>query len=80
MIVKYQKEQLERIIKDIFILTGISIKILDADYNDITTNTKKQKYCSLLQKLEIERKYCNQCDKRILTRECCANRVNRIIF
>ena len=43
MIVKYQKEQLERIIKDIFILTGISIKILDADYNDITTNTKKQK-------------------------------------
>lgn len=68
MIVKYQKEQLERIIKDIFILTGISIKILDADYNDITTNTKKQKYCSLLQKLEIERKYCNQCDKRILTR------------
>lgn len=68
MITKYNKEQLTHIIEDIFVLTGISVEILDADYNSIATNTKKQKYCSLLQTSEIERKHCVHCDKKILNR------------
>ena len=68
MVIKYNTEQLTHILEDIFILTGISIDILDADYNSITTSTKKQKYCSLLQTFEIERKKCAQCDKKILER------------
>ena len=68
MIIKYNMEQLTRIIDDIFSLTGISIEILDTNYNSITTSAHKQKYCSLLQTIEPEKKYCSQCDIKILNR------------
>lgn len=68
MVVKYNAEQLTRIIDHIFTLTGISIDIIDADYKSVTTGTKKQNYCALLQTLEVENRNCAQCDKKILER------------
>ena len=32
MIIQYDKEQLTRLIEDLFTLTGISMSVLDADY------------------------------------------------
>lgn len=68
MIVKYNTEQLTSIVDDIFSLTGISISILDSEYKIITTSTRKQEYCSLLQTMDAEKKCCSQCDLKILNR------------
>lgn len=68
MIIKYNTEKLWRIITDITTLTGISIAILDTDYNTIIRGPQSKEYCSLLQTIEIEKKYCRQCDMRILNK------------
>ena len=49
MIIKYNEEQMLKIVDDIFTLTGISIAILDANYKKIASSAKRQKYCLLLQ-------------------------------
>ncbi len=78
MIVKYNKEQLSRIIEDIHILTGISISILDTEYNVITT-TQKQEFCSLLHTMEKESRYCTECDKKILSQCLSTKKLERHI-
>lgn len=79
MIIKYNKGQLSRIIDDIFILTGISISVLDTSYNTIATSTRKQNYCLLLQTIENEQKHCARCDKEILNLCCNTKRLERHI-
>ena len=64
MVINYNTKSLDIIIQDIYVLTGISISVLDYNYNFIT-GTKKQKYCSLLQSIEGN-EYCHLCDKKIL--------------
>ncbi|MBQ9940525.1 MAG: PocR ligand-binding domain-containing protein [Clostridia bacterium] len=66
MIVKYDTEQLIRIIKNIFDITGISISVLDTEYNTLARCSKEIDYCSLLQDIEAERMHCNECDRKIL--------------
>lgn len=66
MIIKYDTEQLRRIIKNIFELTGISISVLDTEYNVLTRSTRGNDYCSFLQSIEQERSYCRKCDQEIL--------------
>ena len=66
MIIKYNAEQLNRIIKSIFNLTGMSISILDIDHNVIAHCAQKQDYCSLLQTTKYKKAYCWQCDQKIL--------------
>ena len=68
MHINYNTEQLNHIIKNLFVFTGISINILDTDYNPVAINTEGQKYCLLLQTSEIEKKHCTECDKKILER------------
>lgn len=68
MIIKYNAEKLERIISDITVLTGISIAVLDTDCKTIVRSARSNEYCSLLQTMEIENKYCRQCDMKILNR------------
>lgn len=66
MIIKYDIEQLSRIIKNIFELTGISISVLDTEYNSLTKSLRNNDYCSFLQSIKQERLYCRQCDYEIL--------------
>jgi AraC-like DNA-binding protein len=66
MIIQYNAEQLNRIIKNIFVLTGISISILDSNYNVLANCSKKQDFCSLLQTFDDKKMLCSQCDQKIL--------------
>ncbi len=66
VIIKYNTEQLTRIIKNIFELTGISISVLDTEYNVLTRSLRNNDYCSILQIQEKERLYCHECDLKIL--------------
>ena len=68
MVIQYNAEQLSSIIDDIFVLTGISISILDTNRREVATNKKKLEYCSLLQSIVGEQRRCTQCDKMILDR------------
>jgi hypothetical protein len=45
VIIKYNTEQLNRIIKDIYDITGITISVLDTKYNVMARCKKVQDYC-----------------------------------
>ncbi len=66
MIIKYNAKQLYSIIKSIFNLTGISISILDSDYNVIANCAQSQDFCSLLHNKKDKKALCWQCDQKIL--------------
>jgi AraC-like DNA-binding protein len=68
VVIQYNAEQLSSIIDDIFVLTGISISILDTNRREVATSKKKSEYCSLLQSITGEQRRCLQCDKKILDR------------
>lgn len=70
MIVKYNIELLNRIIKDIFDLTGIAVSVLDINYKVLAKCIHEQDYCSVLHKTKIESIRCHECDSIIL--EKCA--------
>lgn len=73
MIIKYNTEQLDRIIKNIYNLTGISISVLDTKYNILARCTPDQNFCSLLQSIAAERMKCRRCDNEIL-KKCRSSR------
>lgn len=79
MIIKYNTEQLNRIIKNIYDLTGIAISVLDTKYNVLTKCKTVQDYCSVLQKKE--KLHCCECDM-ILLEKCRASKEleNHICF
>ena len=79
MIIKYNEERLKRIIEDIYILTGISIAVLDTEHNSITTTMQKQEYCLLLQKTGEEAKLCYECDQKILQKCTSSKKLERHI-
>lgn len=66
MIIKYDIKQLNRIIKYIFDLTGISISILDTNYNVLVNCSKRGDFCSLLQTIKDKKTACSQCDQKII--------------
>ena len=66
MIIKYNTEQLNRIIKNIYDITGITISVLDTKYNVLAKCKTSQDYCSVLQKTETARLHCHECDMTIL--------------
>ena len=66
MIIKYDTDQLNRIIKNIFELTGISISVLNTKYDVLTRILRNDDYCSFLQSIERERLHCRKCDMEIL--------------
>ena len=73
MIIKYNKERLKQIICDISDLTGISIGVLDTEYNFIVDCKSQDDFCSNLQKYQTASKYCALCDENIL-KECANNK------
>lgn len=66
MLIKYDREALNRLIKNIFDLTGVSIAVLDKDYNTVARCSLPMDYCQILQSIDGEKKLCLQCDKKIL--------------
>lgn len=66
MIMKYDTECLNRLIKNIFDITGISISILDTEHHVLANFSRKYDFCSLLQTVKKEGALCQQCDNKIL--------------
>jgi AraC-like DNA-binding protein len=66
MIIRYDTQRLNAIIKNLFDLTGISISILDQDYRTLTNCSKAEDFCTCLQTVGNERERCMQCDGDIL--------------
>lgn len=68
MVIKYNVEELSRIARDISALTGISISVLDTEYRVLTNYAPENSYCTILQSINEEHKYCQECDAKILSR------------
>lgn len=66
MKIKYNLEALEHIISDLSLLTGVSIAFLDTDFNCLILQSKRNDYCSILQKDDLIKDYCNCSDREIL--------------
>lgn len=68
LIIHYDTEELNRLIKNIFDLTGVSISVLDSEYRLITNCSLPIDYCRFLQKTDGEQKKCEKSDIDILDR------------
>lgn len=66
MIIRYNTEELNRLIKNVFDLTGISISVLDSEYRLVTNCSPSFDYCRFLQKIGDEQKMCENSDCIIL--------------
>ena len=66
VIIKYNIELLNRIIKNIFNLTGITISVLDTKYNILAKYAYDNDYCSVLHETKTETFRCRECDNIIL--------------
>lgn len=66
MIINYNVEMLNYLIKNLFDLTGICISVLDTDYKVLTNCSPDFDFCSLLQRTEKEQANCKNCDEKIL--------------
>ena len=65
MNIQYDLDRLNEIINDFCNVTGLSITLLDASYNDITKNAcSKQNFCTLIQKCNAH--ICLKSDEKIL--------------
>ena len=60
MIIQYDKEQLARIITNLFELTGISMAVLDADYGTLAHCSHGGDFCTLLQCVDVENENCKK--------------------
>ena len=69
MKINYDKKKLEQITTTLFVLTGISIAILDKDYNFICKSTKQNDFCSEMQNNKISRARCMGSDEKLI-RKC----------
>ena len=75
MIIQYHIDALNRLIKDIFDITGISISVLDTEQNVLGNCSKEDDFCSLLQSLNGEKQLCRECDNHILNKCSQSNRL-----
>ena len=66
MIIQYDREQLKGLINNLFDLTGISLSVLDADYQLLVHCAHPNDFCTLLQSVDGESENCKKCDQRIL--------------
>ena len=66
MIIQYDREQLNRMIQNLFALTGISMSVLDADYGILAHCSHPGDFCTLLQGVDAENESCKKCDQMIL--------------
>lgn len=72
MKINYDTEKLGKIVVDFANITGLSIAVLDVDFNSIITATpenERNEYCEILQKYPEGRRGCIECDRELL-KEC----------
>ena len=66
MFIRYDTAHLSKLIKNLFDLTGISISVLDKDYQVLAHYSRPNDFCSVLQRDSSAGKRCMECDQRIL--------------
>ncbi len=66
MKIRYNTQKLEQIVNTLFTLTGISIAVLDTEYNYICKRTKQNDFCVNIQGDEQSKKKCVICDQELL--------------
>ncbi len=73
MKINYDKEKLEQIISTLFILTRISIAVLDTEYNYVCSSTKQNDFCTCMQSNKISKARCKVSDEKLI-RKCKVSR------
>lgn len=68
MQIKYNTEKINRILKDLSVLTGVSFDLLDTDYNIIGTGEIRNSFCKCYQKNSGYKNECRASDIKILER------------
>ena len=56
MQIKYNTEKINRILKDLSVLTGVSFDLIDTDYNIIGSGQKRNPFCKSYQV-----QFCEKC-------------------
>lgn len=69
MVIKYNKEKLETITRDLFVLTGMSIAILDNNSNFICKHSKINDFCSEIHRSSEIAEKCT-CSDNYLIEKC----------
>ena len=72
MKINYDTDKLEKIVKDFANITGLSIAVIDLDFNYVITtipDNEAHEYCKILQKYPEGKRKCVECDKLLLS-EC----------
>jgi len=69
MKINYDKQKLEKTIGTFFILTGISIAVLDTEYNFVCSSTKQNDFCTCMQSNGIGKVRCKMSDEKLI-RKC----------
>lgn len=68
MKINYDKQKLEQIISTLFVLTGISIAVLDTEYNFVCKSTKQNDFCTHMQSNKISEARCKVSDEKLIRR------------
>ena len=68
MEINYNLKQLNRIINDLSVLTGLSMSVLDTDRNTLVSTSSSNDFCSALQKNAVCKKNCHHSDNALLDR------------
>ena len=66
MNIRYDKQKLQQITDTLFVLTGISIAILDTEYNYVSNSTKQNDFCTCMQKNRINKARCKVSDEKLI--------------
>lgn len=66
MQIKYNTEKINRILNDLSLLTGVSIDLLDNNYNTISEGITRNPFCLHFQQNKGYKNECKQSDKVIL--------------
>lgn len=66
MNIRYNTQKLQQITDTLFVLTGISIAVLDTEYKFICNSTKQNDFCSCMQKNQISKARCRVSDEKLI--------------
>ncbi len=66
MRIRYDRKKLQQITDTLFVLTGISIAVLDTEYKFICNSTKQNDFCTCMQNNPISKARCKVSDEKLL--------------
>ena len=68
MKIQFDKQKLQKITDTLFILTGISIAVLDREYNYVCKSTKQNDFCTCMQSNRISKARCKASDQKLISK------------